>query len=265
MTEQRATLVLRLAGPLQSWGTASRHNRRATGPEPSKSGLVGLLAAAQGRRRSDPVDDLAALDLGVRVDQPGQLRRDYHTVSRLGGQPLPSTAVTAKGVQKSTAPAKYTHVTQRFYLEEAVFVAAVSGPATLMRGLTDAVMRPAFPLALGRRACVPTQPLLISADDEQGLFDGAVLPTLESVPWQVSRATRRRFERSRKLPASIELPVVMDDPLGDDLREDMPISFDPRSRRYGTRRVSQRWVSVPTGAERPAKEAAHDPFALLGW
>jgi len=168
VTEADSCLVLRLAGPLQSWGTSSRHNRRTTAGEPTKSGVVGLLAAAQGRPRTDPVDDLAGLRFAVRIDQPGQLRRDFHTASRYDGKPLPSTEVNGKGEQKST---KYlTRVTERFYLEEAVFVAALAGAASLMETLADAVRQPASPLALGRRACVPTQPLLLPAPDGW-LFD----------------------------------------------------------------------------------------------
>ena len=43
------TLLLRFIGPMQSWGTTSRFDQRDTGKEPSKSGVVGLLAAAMGR------------------------------------------------------------------------------------------------------------------------------------------------------------------------------------------------------------------------
>ena len=35
------TLLLRLAGPMQSWGTQSRFFTRDTGLEPSKSGVIG--------------------------------------------------------------------------------------------------------------------------------------------------------------------------------------------------------------------------------
>ena len=69
-------LVLRLAGPLQSWGSSSQFNRRETDDRPTKSGVIGLLAAAQGRRRSDPIEDLVDVKLAVRVDQPGSLLRD---------------------------------------------------------------------------------------------------------------------------------------------------------------------------------------------
>ena len=51
-----SVLVLRLAGPMQSWGVSSQFVHRATETFPTKSGLVGLLAAAQGRRRCDPIE-----------------------------------------------------------------------------------------------------------------------------------------------------------------------------------------------------------------
>ncbi|GAA3884813.1 type I-E CRISPR-associated protein Cas5/CasD [Streptomyces sedi] len=73
-------LLVRLAGPLQSWGVASRFARRDTLNRPTKSGVVGLCAAALGLPRDAPLDDLAGLLFGVRADHPGTPLRDYHTV-----------------------------------------------------------------------------------------------------------------------------------------------------------------------------------------
>ena len=56
-------MLLTLKGPMQSWGTSSRFTKRRTSSEPSKSGIIGLLAAAQGRRRVDPIEDLVDLKL----------------------------------------------------------------------------------------------------------------------------------------------------------------------------------------------------------
>ena len=80
-----SVLLLRLAGPLQSWGTSSRFVRRNTDRVPSKSGIIGLLAAAQGRRRIDPIEDPLHLRIGVRVDQPGHLERDFQTARTRDG------------------------------------------------------------------------------------------------------------------------------------------------------------------------------------
>ena len=81
-------LLIRLAGPLQSWGTQSRFVVRDTGLEPSKSGVVGLLCAARGIDREDRAGlaRVAACRIGVRVDREGVLSRDYHTA---GGGQLP--------------------------------------------------------------------------------------------------------------------------------------------------------------------------------
>ncbi|TCJ32311.1 type I-E CRISPR-associated protein Cas5/CasD [Parafrankia sp. BMG5.11] len=272
-------LVLRLAGPLQSWGGASMFNRRDTQPEPTKSGLIGLLAAAQGRRRTDPIEDLLELAFGVRTDQPGTLLRDYHTVSDYRGRPLPSAAVSAKGLQKPTSPAKHTHITERYYLQDAVFVVAVRAPDPLLAALTDAVGAPAFPLALGRRSCPPTHPLLLrppGGGSGPG-WVGSPLEVLAEVPWQASRAHRGRLANLKPQPRAIDLPVSVDDPEGEDVRRDLPASslpgapasFDPRHRAFTSRRVHQDWVQLPppwpVDPATADSTAAHDPFALLGW
>ena len=48
MSAETAYLALLLDGPLQSWGFASRFQRRTTGLHPTKSGVVGLICAAMG-------------------------------------------------------------------------------------------------------------------------------------------------------------------------------------------------------------------------
>ena len=102
-----STLLLRLAAPLQSWGVASKFDTRDTAREPTKSGVIGLLAAALGRSRTENADDLKGLYFGVRIDQPGVLLRDYHTAR-----------------QKKNAD---SFVTTRYYLADAVFLVGLEG------------------------------------------------------------------------------------------------------------------------------------------
>jgi CRISPR system Cascade subunit CasD len=279
-----AVMLLRLAAPLQSWGDSSAFNRRDTAGRPTKSGVIGLLAAAQGRARTDGITDLGDLSLGVRVDQPGTLLRDYHTVSDYRGIPLPSASLNAKGTQKPTGPAKYTHITQRFYLQDAVFLTAVQGPRDLIGTLRHALTHPAFPLALGRRACVPTQPLLLD-DDTQPTITAALTDT----PWLASEHTRRQLGRTGAPPAFVSLATTVDapehSPTADQARDhsqddnghgpldvahDQPLSFDPLNRTRTTRMVRHGWIEIPTGLADPdtpstRSSTAHDPFALLGW
>lgn len=269
-------LVLCLAGPLQSWGSHSKFNRRETDNEPTKSGVIGLLAAADGRRREDPIADLLGLRLGVRVDQPGSILRDYHTVSDLRGLPLRSSAVDKKGRQKSAG--KFTAVTQRFYLQDAVFVAALEGDPGFLFGLADALRSPGFPLALGRRSCVPARPLVIPSDpDGDVLWEGSVDEVLAAVDWRASE--HHRYERRRQIGArpTVRLPITCDRREGSDsldasrladveLRTDVPTTFAHRDRDFGIRLVERSWVDIPTGVEADGSEATrHDPFELLEW
>ncbi|QKW51350.1 type I-E CRISPR-associated protein Cas5/CasD [Streptomyces buecherae] len=282
-----AVLLLRLAGPLQAWGYhVTANNRRDTHSEPTKSGVIGLLAAAMGRDRDEPLGDLLDLRLGVRVDVPGTLLRDYHTVSDYRGRPLPQSGVSAKGVQRPTQPAKYTHVTSRYYLQDATFLAALAGPRDLLERLDAAVRAPAFPLALGRRSCPPTQPLAL------GLREGELARVIREEPWLASQRARTQHaarigrEQGVNRPvytATTDVSVTVETPEGDDELRDAPVSFDPHARRFTTRRVCRDWWEIPTGFPQadlepdpgplpdpdsdadPAAhdDAGHDPFALL--
>jgi len=149
------TLFIRLEGPLQSWGIRSRWDPRDTALEPTKSGVVGLLACALGwgRERDDDIRELSrSLGFGVRIDRPGRLLRDYQTVS--GG------AMSAAGKIKITQSSgeRETVVSPRHYLSDASFLVAVQGPNDLIERLADALQNPHWPLFLGRKSCPPSVP-----------------------------------------------------------------------------------------------------------
>jgi len=69
------TLLLKLAGPLQSWGTRSHFETRHTDFYPSKSAIIGMIAAGFGYHRNDDesIAALNQLDFAVRVDRQGTL------------------------------------------------------------------------------------------------------------------------------------------------------------------------------------------------
>lgn len=138
-----STLLLRLAAPMQAWGTDSKFNRRMTGREPSKSGVVGLIAAALGRRRTEDINDLRALCFGVRIDQPGSLVRDYHITRNDMNVWRKKREVDA-------------FLSERYYLADAVFPVGLEGDEKFLLEIDKAIQSPAFPLFLGRRSCSPT-------------------------------------------------------------------------------------------------------------
>ncbi len=241
-------LVLRLAGPMQSWGSSSRFTRRSTEAFPTKSGIVGLLAAAQGRRRTDPIEDLANLRMAARVDQPGELLRDFHTAHREGtSMPL----------------------SDRFYRADAVFVAFVEGPDELIEGLAEAVRRPVFPLYLGRRSCPPTMPLFLQ------VHEGRAWEVITQLPWQAARF----WQQQHKWEGNVSLRVVADKGIlpedGDGQSrsshslQDVPVSFDSTRRLYGLRSVDEAQVKVRNPRYEKLKESPaprsgdHDPMAVI--
>ena len=47
----------------------------------SKSAVIGLLAAAEGRRRTDSIEHLLDLRFAVRTEQAGRVERDFQTAA----------------------------------------------------------------------------------------------------------------------------------------------------------------------------------------
>lgn len=144
-----ATLLLRLSGPMQSWGTTSRFDERDTQLEPSKSGVLGLVCAALGRDRAEPIADLTALRMGVRVEREGVPMRDYQT----------ATGVVIAATSKANLDR--TVVSPRFFLADAVFLVGLEGARGLLESIYQALVRPVWPLALGRKSFVPTEPVYL--------------------------------------------------------------------------------------------------------
>lgn len=219
-----ATLLLRLAAPLQAWGADSKFETRKTAREPTKSGVIGLLAAALGLRRdeTEPLTRLAQLRFGVRVEREGQLLVDFHM---------------ARNEEKDRS-----YVTYRHYLEDAVFLVGLESEDTaLLQELAEALTHPAFPLYLGRRCCPPTLPLCL------GVRPGSLQEVLQAEP---------------PLCPGRQSRILLDaDPLepGTAPQRDVPVSFDPHHRQYGYRSVRELWQKVPDSPE----TTEHDPFREL--
>lgn len=226
------SVLLRLEGPLQSWGTRSRFAERDTEGEPSKSGVLGLVAAALGMARDDDaqLERLAKARMAVRADREGTLLRDYHTVG--GG--------TFRGERYGVYPNAGTVLTTRHYLQGASFLVALGyEDAQLAARIDEALGVPQWPLALGRRACAPSVPV------RAGLA--------ENMP---DEALRRATWPSATRPEKAVRMVVECDPGADgaEPRQDQPLSFRPHSRHYARRFVQSQLINPADLALSP-KEA----------
>lgn len=203
-----ATLLLRLAAPLQSWGADSKFETRKTNREPTKSGVIGLLAAALGLRRDDAAGlaRLNGLHFAVRADREGSLLVDFHTANR------------EEDRKKGKAP----YVTYRHYLQDAGLsggagkrehrpvTGAGNGPETSgLPAVSGAAFLPAHPAAL---------------------------------PWHPGRGTAG-YPRAEPLLVKqrngAPLRIVADADPADAAavpRRDLAVSFSPIHRQYGFRR-----------------------------
>lgn len=217
-----ASLALCFDAHMQSWGVRARSVLRDTMSEPTKSGVVGVLAAALGIERDDDasVAELAGLRLGVRVDREGVLERDFHTT-----QNVPTTLGTGHR----------TVISERYYLADALFLVVVEGAEPLLDRVAHAVGHPRYRMFFGRKAYVPSRPLLLpdAAPVVVGLED-----VITGHPWlEPSERARRHALSDGDRPT---LRTVIDCPPnrpGALVRNDHPVSFADGNRRHGPRTV----------------------------
>lgn len=230
MANDKHTLLLWLVGPMQSWGTQSRFVHRDAGREPSKSGVIGLVCAALGRPRHEPVDDLAALKMGVRVDREGVMSRDYHTAR---------DCVRADGT-----PNKDAVISERFYLADAAFLVGLEGDPRLHMLMTQAraaLQNPRWQIYLGRKSFLPTEPLVF----ENSLRTLSLREALRTVA--LKPPTRGRQRDRVRLVLEVDYGAA-----GAEIRQDQPLGAAFRDRRFGLRYVD---VEMPTAADLAVQEA----------
>lgn len=244
-------LLMRLAAPMQSWGNQSRFIERDTQLEPSKSGVLGIVAAALGRRRGDALDDLAGLSMGVRVDREGKKLVDFHTAGGGNAPPEFLALHSAKtyGVSKANGNTPDTAVTRRQYLSDARFLVALAGEEALLRRIVEGLGAPVFPLFLGRKSFVPTEPVL--HDRETPLRDGESLRSILEVEAWEAHPHDLRWDSLRRcrVPKSKELRLVLEvgeaEQASAARRPDHPISFVRARREFRERLVRTEFTSKP--------------------
>lgn len=216
------TLLLRLAGPMQSWGTTSRFDERDTQLEPSKSGVLGLVCAALGRDRSEAIDDLAALRMGVRVDREGVLMRDYQTA-------------TGVMIASGKADLNRTVVSPRYYLADAAFLVGLEGPhRQLLESIQQALRAPVWPLSLGRKSFPPSQSVWFT----DGLRECDLETALREAP-AIAQPQREHIGQGIRL--------MLEHASEGAVRLDQPIAPFAQ-RRFGPRFVLSGVVDVPVQA-----------------
>ena len=213
------TLLLRLAGPMQSWGLDSRFDQRDTGLEPSKSGVLGLVCAALGKPRDDQAGpwpslvELADLKMGVRVLREGTLRIDFQTA---GGGNFPGRK--SYGVWRASGGSGGTVLSRRHYLSDADFLVGLEGPLRLLHRIEEALNNPVWALSLGRKSYVPALPLTFPPTQQENpaVREAGLREALTSFV-----DPQRRGQQRLVLEASLDSTAKR--------RKDVPLSYRDRT------------------------------------
>lgn len=158
-------LILRLDGPMQAWGTHTYEDFRPSNLYPTRSGLLGLIAACLGIERTDLDGQsrlAASIEFSVRIDDRVE-RFDREEPIAKSGVKLPDFHTVLDARKVDGKPNKFPVVSRREYLFDAAFTVAVGerpkGQFTLEQ-IAEALRRPCYTPTLGRRSCPPSRPLL---------------------------------------------------------------------------------------------------------
>lgn len=238
------TILLKFAGPLQSWGSSSHFESRHTDLYPSKSGVIGLIATAFGYRRDqdDEIIRLNKLHFAVRADQVGDIKEDYQTAHKYKFNP-------DKTLDR-------TYVTHRYYLEDAVFVAAIGHEDDeWVDRIEQALRHPYFQLYMGRRSYP------VPADCVLGLVQTDVISALQQEPWQASAWYQRCHSRQLVIYADADLLQKGSMNYRKDTIKSLSLQ---EGRCYQLRGERSLRIEAPISEEHKIKHPEHDAFAWVG-
>ncbi|MCI4643529.1 MAG: type I-E CRISPR-associated protein Cas5/CasD [Hyphomonadaceae bacterium] len=179
------TVAFSLYGAFGAFGGPAGYTRRGTQMEPSRSGLLGICAAALGIPRDDK-DRQAALSAWrfacARIEplrSRQRVIRDYNTAQTVHRKVRTPRTRRDAILRGRVNDAIHTEITQRDYLTDCAFAIAAWGGDT--EGLAAALKRPVFAPFLGRKSCplsAPMDPKVIETD-----MPWAAFAHLRCPPW----------------------------------------------------------------------------------
>ncbi len=215
------TLTIKLTAPLQAYGNEASFERRTSWPGPSKSAIIGMIAAALGLRRdSEQIGELNSLAFAVRIDQPGKIMTDFHTVEWKSGK---------------------RKLTYRDYYQDAVYIVAVgSEDERRIDRIQYALRHPRFQIYLGRRACPPAGVLQIKCYENMNPVEA-----LKRLPWQAETWHQKKHSKDKEYTANIIADAnLLPDANFTQTQKDRVVSFSPKNRHLGFRLTAKKRIHL---------------------
>lgn len=201
----RDYLVFRLYGPMTSWGDVAVGEYRPTFDRPSKSAVMGLLAAALGICRDEEENQkklAQAYNFAVQVNVPGVLLRDYHTsqVPPSGSGKNKKDFATRK--DELEAEKKETILSTRDYYCDALYTVCIWCKTEIapysLEIIKQKLREPEFVLYLGRKSCpiaIPIQAKIVEAENLNEVFSKVKFEDSYLLRWlPESKKTRLYWE-----------------------------------------------------------------------
>jgi CRISPR system Cascade subunit CasD len=215
---------------MQSWGIQSRFYERDTCKEPTKSGIIGMICAALGRKRENDISDLTKMKIGIRVEREGVLSRDFHAVGC--GKFNDKDYGIVKSSGKSDSKNKGTIVSNRYYLSDAEFYVAISLEEDLLNEIHEAIHDPFYQIFLGKKSFVPEMPMCY------GIKEGKIEDVLRNIKF--------RQRKDEDVPESIR--YVFECGIDEGMKRlDDPISFS--TRKYLPRYIKYEYFPISNNEE----------------
>lgn len=170
-------LMFQLFGVMSSWGEIAVGQMRASANHPSRSALIGLLAAALGIDRDDQERQIMlaeSLQFAVRLDSVPVLIRDFHTAQTIPEKDLKKRSIGSRK-EELEAGKHNTILSSREYFNDAVYSIAAwinpkSKPLFSLNEIQSALSKPHYTLYLGRKSCVSALPMQAQIVIEKDLF-----------------------------------------------------------------------------------------------
>lgn len=210
-------LVFRLYGALASWGDIAVGVVRPSYRYPSKSAVIGLIAAALGVERDehDKQSELAKLIFSVRVDVMGSPIEDYHTVQAPSEQAIKNDRAKAYWTRldeieaikwrvvrsKSSSEAGAIQSRRTYYCDSIYTVALCENEndkinwqtlkVSKLKDLIEFLREPRFVLYLGRKSCplgLPLEPQVVPAKNCRSAFQQAKFKFADELKFMLKQA-----------------------------------------------------------------------------